>query len=76
MTILKPKNKYSISILEAASKIIISKRITLLYKNFKTVLDNIQDEKNVNIKESNYNILIRGGKYFGEKDNVIKIMKN
>lgn len=67
LTILKLKDKYSVSMLEAASKIIISKHITPIHRNFKTVLDNIQDEKNEKIKKNNY-ALIRGGEYFGGKN--------
>lgn len=68
LTILKLKDKYSIKMLELASEIILSKHITPIHRNFKTVLDNMQDEKNMQEQENNY-ALLRGGDYFGGKRN-------
>lgn len=68
LTILKLKDKYSVDMLEAASEIVLSKHITPIHKNFKTVLNDIQEEKNKQKEENNY-ALVRGGEYFGGRGN-------
>ena len=45
ITILKLKDKYSSQILEHASGIIIEKNITPIHKNFKSIIENIQELK-------------------------------
>lgn len=68
LTILKLKDKHSVDMLEAASEIVLSKHITPIHKNFKTVLNDIQEEKNKQKEENNY-ALVRGGEYFGGRGN-------
>ena len=68
LTILKLKDKYSAAMLEAAAQVILSKHITPIHKNFKTVLEHIQEEKSNQGKENNY-ALVRGGEYYGGKKN-------
>lgn len=70
LTILKLKDKYSVDMLEAASEIVLSKHITPIHKNFKTVLNDIQEEKNKQKEENNYALVrVRGGEYFGGRGN-------
>ena len=45
ITILKLKDKYSSQTLERASGIIIEKNITPIHRNFKAVIENIQEVK-------------------------------
>lgn len=68
LTILKLIDKHSVDMLEAASEIVLSKHITPIHKNFKTVLNDIQEEKNKQKEENNY-ALVRGGEYFGGRGN-------
>ena len=49
--------------LEAAAETILSKHIKPIHKNFKTVLEHIQEEKSSQKKENNY-ALVRGGEYY------------
>lgn len=67
ITILKLKDRYSRQILEEASGIIISKHITPVQKNFKTVIENIQGKKDDTKNENKY-ALVRGAHYYGGID--------
>lgn len=64
LTILKLKDRYSEGMLEAASETVLSKHITPIHKNFKAVLDDIQEQNKLKNEENNY-ALVRGGEYFG-----------
>ena len=64
ITILKLKDKYSSQILEHASGIIIEKNITPIHKNFKSIIENIQELKGKENETNNY-ALIRGASYYG-----------
>lgn len=64
ITILKLKDKYSSQILEEASGIIIKKHITPIHKNFKTVIENIQENTEKEQKTNEY-ALVRGASYYG-----------
>lgn len=68
LTILKLKDKYSENMLEAASRIILSKHITPIHRNFKTVLEDIQAKANEEKEENNY-ALLRGRNYYGGTQN-------
>ena len=50
--------------LEAASETVLSKHITPIHKNFKAVLDDIQERNKLKNEKNNY-ALVRGGEYFG-----------
>lgn len=68
LTILKMKDQYSAGMLEAAAEIILSKHITPIHKNFKAVIENIQEEKNEKSKTNDY-ALVRGASYYGGNNN-------
>lgn len=64
ITILKLKDKYSSQILEQASGIFIKKNITPIHRNFKAVIENIQEMKEEENKSNDY-ALVRGASYYG-----------
>lgn len=68
ITILKLKDKYSSQILEEASGIIIQKHITPVQRNFKAIIENLQDKEEENKEDNNY-ALVRGASYYGGFNN-------
>lgn len=64
VTILKLKDKYSSDLLEKASGIIIEKHITPIHRNFKSIIENIQEDKKEQIEKNDY-ALVRGAAYYG-----------
>lgn len=64
ITLLKLKDKYSVSKLEAASEHILDNHITPIQKNFRMILENIQEKQAKEYDENNY-ALLRGANYYG-----------
>ena len=64
ITILKLKDKYSSQTLERASGIIIEKNITPIHRNFKAVIESIQEVKEKENETNDY-ALVRGASYYG-----------
>ena len=64
VTILKLKDKYSASKLEAASEYILINNITPIQKNFNLIIENIQVKQKEEQKENDY-ALLRGADYYG-----------
>lgn len=69
ITILKLKDKYSSQILEQASGIFIKKNITPIHRNFKAVIENIQEMKEEEENKSNDYAFVRSASYYGEYRN-------
>lgn len=66
ITILKLKDQYSADMLEAAAEIILTKHITPIHRNFKAVIENIQETKKEENERNNY-ALVRGAEYYRGK---------